>query len=270
MISPGSRSPGRVPITRPSSGVNPMEVSIGRPPAIAEADAPFPRCRTIWLISSWRRPRTSATRWETNSWLVPWKPYRRRFHSRAVSRSMAYVCAAAGSVWKKPVSNTATCGSPGSSSRATRMPRRLAGLCSGASSSSFSMSASTSAVTSTGSWKAGPPWTTRWPIASTPKSVGCTRSSSASSSTRASAAVWSGNPASAVRSAAGDPVSSPRRTVMVPTGSPIRSTRAQASSASSAVSRICSLREDEPELMTSTRVMNRFPGSRRRPAPGRP
>ena len=50
--TPGSRSPGLVPITRPSSGVRPMVVSIATPPWIAEADAPLPRCSTIWFSSS--------------------------------------------------------------------------------------------------------------------------------------------------------------------------------------------------------------------------
>ena len=44
----GSMSPVRVPITRPSSGVSPMEVSTGSPPRTAEAEAPLPRWSTIW------------------------------------------------------------------------------------------------------------------------------------------------------------------------------------------------------------------------------
>ncbi|COZ43969.1 Uncharacterised protein [Mycobacterium tuberculosis] len=46
-MTPGSRSPLRVPITKPSSGVRPIDVSTGRPRAIAEAEAPLPRCSTI-------------------------------------------------------------------------------------------------------------------------------------------------------------------------------------------------------------------------------
>ena len=49
VITPGSMSPERVPITRPSIGVNPIDVSTGRPPTIADADAPLPKCSTIWL-----------------------------------------------------------------------------------------------------------------------------------------------------------------------------------------------------------------------------
>ena len=47
MMTPGSTSPDRVPITRPSIGVSPIDVSCGRPPTIADADAPLPRCSTI-------------------------------------------------------------------------------------------------------------------------------------------------------------------------------------------------------------------------------
>ena len=39
----GSRSPDRVPMTSPSSGVKPIEVSSDCPPFIAQAEQPFPR-----------------------------------------------------------------------------------------------------------------------------------------------------------------------------------------------------------------------------------
>ena len=39
----GSRSPDRVPMTSPSSGVSPMEVSTGLPLRIAAAEQPLPR-----------------------------------------------------------------------------------------------------------------------------------------------------------------------------------------------------------------------------------
>ncbi len=54
-------SPERVPITRPSIGVNPIEVSTGRPPTIADADAPLPRCSTIWLSLASGTSRNAAT-----------------------------------------------------------------------------------------------------------------------------------------------------------------------------------------------------------------
>ena len=47
----GSMSPERVPITRPSSGVSPIDVSTERPPSIAVTDAPLPRWKTICLSS---------------------------------------------------------------------------------------------------------------------------------------------------------------------------------------------------------------------------
>ena len=56
MCTAGSRSPERVPITSPSSGVSPIEVSTDSPPRTAVADAPLPRCSTIMLTSSTRTP----------------------------------------------------------------------------------------------------------------------------------------------------------------------------------------------------------------------
>ena len=60
VMTPGSTSPERVPITRPSMGVSPIDVSTGRPPTIADADAPLPRCSTIWLSVSSGTPRKAA------------------------------------------------------------------------------------------------------------------------------------------------------------------------------------------------------------------
>jgi hypothetical protein len=42
--APGSRSPLRVPMITPPVGVNPMLVSIERPPLTAVMLAPLPRC----------------------------------------------------------------------------------------------------------------------------------------------------------------------------------------------------------------------------------
>ena len=39
----GSRLPERVPISKPSVGVRPMEVSMERPWSTAQIEAPFPR-----------------------------------------------------------------------------------------------------------------------------------------------------------------------------------------------------------------------------------
>ena len=72
--SAGSTSPERVPITSPSSGVRPIEVSMLRPPATALADAPLPRCSTITSTSATSRPSTRAASRETYACEVPWKP----------------------------------------------------------------------------------------------------------------------------------------------------------------------------------------------------
>ena len=88
-MMPASMSPDRLPITSPSSGVRPMVVSTGRPPAIADAEAPLPRCSTIWFSDSRGEPRNSAARELTNWCDVPWKPYRRIRHCAATSRSIA-------------------------------------------------------------------------------------------------------------------------------------------------------------------------------------
>jgi hypothetical protein len=52
----GSRSPDRVPITSPSSGVNPIEVSTESPLSIAQAEQPLPRCSAMTRVSSRERP----------------------------------------------------------------------------------------------------------------------------------------------------------------------------------------------------------------------
>ncbi|PQM44325.1 hypothetical protein C1Y40_05518 [Mycobacterium talmoniae] len=67
-------SPLRVPITSPSSGVRPIEVSTATPPRTADADAPLPKCSTMVFSSDSGRPSTSATRPETYSCEVPWNP----------------------------------------------------------------------------------------------------------------------------------------------------------------------------------------------------
>ncbi len=61
-MTPGSTEPERVPIIRPSSGVKPIEVSIGLPPWIAEAEQPLPRWQTTRRSDPGSRPRISAAR----------------------------------------------------------------------------------------------------------------------------------------------------------------------------------------------------------------
>ncbi len=71
--APGRRRPERVPITSPSSGVSPIDVSMLRPPCTAVALAPLPRCRTISRSPRARRATRAAAR-ETYACEVPWKP----------------------------------------------------------------------------------------------------------------------------------------------------------------------------------------------------
>ena len=72
-----------MPITSPSSGVSPIDVSTAAPPRTAEADAPLPRCSTICLSSAGSRPSTPGTSRETYWCEVPWNPYRRIWCSAA-------------------------------------------------------------------------------------------------------------------------------------------------------------------------------------------
>ena len=73
-MTAGSMSPERVPITSPSKGVSPMEVSTHFPPRTAEADAPLPRCSTITFTSSGDLPSSFAVARDTYACEVPWKP----------------------------------------------------------------------------------------------------------------------------------------------------------------------------------------------------
>ena len=70
----GSMSPERVPMTSPSSGVRPIDVSTERPPSIAVTEAPLPRWSTICLSSASGRPRNAAAASATNLCDVPWNP----------------------------------------------------------------------------------------------------------------------------------------------------------------------------------------------------
>ena len=74
-IIAGSRSPERVPIIRPSSGVRPIDVSTHLPPIEAEIEAPLPRWHTITLAVLGSRSANLIVSLETKLWLVPWKPY---------------------------------------------------------------------------------------------------------------------------------------------------------------------------------------------------
>ena len=72
--SPGSTSPPRVPITSPSSGVRPIEVSTERPWSIAQTLAPEPRWQVTIFSSTTGRRRCVAARSETYWCDGPWNP----------------------------------------------------------------------------------------------------------------------------------------------------------------------------------------------------
>ena len=71
----GSTEPVLVPITTPSRGVKPIEVSTDLPPLTAVMEEPLPRWHETILRSSTFLPIASARALETNLWDVPWKPY---------------------------------------------------------------------------------------------------------------------------------------------------------------------------------------------------
>ena len=70
----GSTSPERVPISTPSSGVRPMEVSTTLPPTIALREEPLPKWQMMNLQSSGFLPRNFGVSPAMKRWLVPWKP----------------------------------------------------------------------------------------------------------------------------------------------------------------------------------------------------
>jgi hypothetical protein len=71
---PGSKSPARVPITSPSSGVMPMLVSTLQPCSIAVTLAPLPKWQETIRNFSAATFSSAATAFVTCAWLMPWKP----------------------------------------------------------------------------------------------------------------------------------------------------------------------------------------------------
>src|SRR5699024_11349439 len=63
----GSISPERVPMTRPSSGVRPIEVSTHLPLRIAETEPPLPRWQVMMFSSSTGLFSIFAASWVTRS-----------------------------------------------------------------------------------------------------------------------------------------------------------------------------------------------------------
>ena len=72
-----TKLPLRVPMVTPSSGVNPMEVSIDLPLTTAAIELPLPRWQVIILELLMSSPVNLAPLAETYLWLVPWNPYLR-------------------------------------------------------------------------------------------------------------------------------------------------------------------------------------------------
>ena len=70
----GSSVPERVPIIKPSNGVNPIVVSKTRPSCTAVMEEPLPKWQVISFNLSIGFPIISAQRWLTYLWEVPWKP----------------------------------------------------------------------------------------------------------------------------------------------------------------------------------------------------
>lgn len=75
-MMPGSMSPLLVPMTSPSRGVSPMEVSTLFPFCMAVMEAPLPRCAITAFRFSGFFCISLAVCWVTYSCEVPWNPYR--------------------------------------------------------------------------------------------------------------------------------------------------------------------------------------------------
>ena len=73
-MTPGSTSPGREPMMRPSNGVMPIVVSKLLPCLMAQMEAPLPRWQLMMFSSFQSLPIILAAFSATNLWLVPWKP----------------------------------------------------------------------------------------------------------------------------------------------------------------------------------------------------
>lgn len=77
VAAPRSRSPALVPMTSPSTGVSPMDVSIDCPNLTAAHDPPLPICAVTIFCFLGSSLRKSQTRWLTYRCDVPWNPYLR-------------------------------------------------------------------------------------------------------------------------------------------------------------------------------------------------
>ena len=77
VMADGSTLPQRVPITRPSTGEKPIDVSNDLPLRMAVTEAPLPMWQVMIFECSKSSPASLAPTLATYLWLVPWKPYLR-------------------------------------------------------------------------------------------------------------------------------------------------------------------------------------------------
>ena len=82
----GVDAPDRVAMTKPSSGVSPIVVSMLRPPRMAAIDAPEPRWHETMRRPEPEPPATAGARRLTCAWERPWNPKRRTPRFRHVRR----------------------------------------------------------------------------------------------------------------------------------------------------------------------------------------
>ena len=227
---PGRCHPSGCPSPAPPAGSAPSRCPRTRPPRTADAEAPLPRCSTMTLTPrgacpAARRSRGRRTRarcrGSRSGGCGARRPSARR--SRSGPRTPASSC---GRRCRRP----RPAAGRGAVPRAVRMPVRFAGLCSGASGTSCSISARTASSITVGSVNGIPPCTTRWPIAASSGESRPSPSAASSAATAFSAASWSAtSPAdSRVSPAAGSGCAAARAV------SPIRSTSPTASRALSA------------------------------------
>ena len=165
VCSPGSTSPERVPITRPCSGVRPIEVSTATPPWIADAEQPLPEVQHDLVELATSRPqelggraRDVAVRGAVEAVAADPVPL-------GQLRGIAYVRAAGrqggeeGGVEDRDVRDVGTARGPPRS----RPPPP--GCAAGPAGSAPGSRRGRRRRSTTGSEKSGPPWTTRCPTA---------------------------------------------------------------------------------------------------------
>ena len=183
----------------------------------------------------------------------------------ADSRGRAKACATCGWLRWNAVSKQATCGICGAAAAIASIGARLCGWCSGASGTRRASLARTSASMRAGAAKSTPPWTTRWPNASTGRPASSWRPSAMISLV---ALRWSRPPA-------GRPFPprcrrrrwSPADAAPVPDARPVRGT---ATRRPARLHRVANLMLEEPALRTGGDAWTCTPSRRRDPRRGPP